>query len=50
VIVIACYVLFLGSYAIDIHHMVRHDRLRLGGSQTAQETAAGTPVRAATEP
>ncbi len=28
VIVIACYVLFLGSYAVDIHHMVRHDRLR----------------------
>ena len=50
VIVIACYVLFLGSYAVDIHHMVRHDTLRLGGSQAAQEAAAGKPVRGAAEP
>ena len=35
VIVIACYVLFLGSYAVDIHHMVRHDTLRLGGPHAA---------------
>ena len=28
VIVIACYVLFLGSYAVDIHHMVQQDKLR----------------------
>lgn len=29
VVVIACFVLFLGSYAVDIHHMVKHDRLYL---------------------
>ncbi len=28
VVVIGCFVLFLGSYAIDIHHMVRNDKLR----------------------
>lgn len=50
VIVIACYVLFLGSYAVDIHHMVRHDRLRPGGSQTAQQAAAGKPARVTAEP
>jgi hypothetical protein len=50
VIVIACYVLFLGSYAVDIHHMVRHDTLRLGGPQDAQKVAAGKPARVAAEP
>jgi len=29
VIVIACYVLFVGSYAVDIHQMIRDDKLRL---------------------
>jgi len=29
VIVIGCFVLFLGSYAVDIYHMIRNDRLRL---------------------
>lgn len=28
VIVIACFVLFIGSYAVDIFYMVRHDKLR----------------------
>lgn len=37
VIVIACFVLFIGSYAADIFHMVRHDKLRFrrgGGSSS----------------
>lgn len=29
VVVIGCFVLFLGSYAFDIYHMIRNDRLRL---------------------
>lgn len=48
VIVIACYVLFLGSYAIDIHHMVRHDRLRPAPAAPAK-AAAGKAVRATVE-
>lgn len=43
VIVIACYVLFLGSYGVDIHHMVRHDRLRPAA------ITAGQAARAAVE-
>ena len=50
VIVIACYVLFLGSYAVDIHHMVRHDTLRLGGPQTVQKAVTGKPVQVIAEP
>lgn len=29
VVVIGCFVLFLGTYAVDIYHMVREDKLRL---------------------
>jgi hypothetical protein len=40
VVVLGCFVLFLGSYAVDIHHMIRRDRLRLGGDGTS----TGMPV------
>ena len=30
VVIISCFVLFLGSYAVDIHHMISRDKLRLG--------------------
>jgi hypothetical protein len=49
VIVIACYVLFLGSYAVDIHHMVRHDTLRLGGPHATWKAATGKPGPVAAE-
>ena len=49
VIVIACYVLFLGSYAVDIHHMVRHDTLRLGGPHATRKAATGKPGPVAAE-
>lgn len=39
VIVIACYVLFLGSYAVDIHHVVRQDRLRPARTKATKATA-----------
>lgn len=37
VIVIACYVLFLGSYAVDIHHMVRQDQPRIDSRPVASK-------------
>lgn len=40
VIVIGCYVLFLGSYAVDIHHMVRQGQLRPGQLPAAEASAA----------
>lgn len=49
VIVIACYVLFLGSYAVDIHHMVRHDLLRLDRSPRAEGTGEEDAMRASAE-
>ena len=49
VIVIACYVLFLGSYAVDINHMVRHDTLRLGGPHATRKAATGKPGPVAAE-
>lgn len=46
VIVIACFVLFLGSYSVDIYHMIRHGQLRLGGRQPSPKTGdAQLPVR-----
>lgn len=49
VIVIACYVLFLGSYAVDIHHMVRHDRLRPGNSPAVAKVTAGESAQVMAE-
>ncbi|MEI8180525.1 hypothetical protein [Aestuariivirga sp.] len=48
VLVIACYVLFLGSYAVDIHDMVRRDKLRLPVSAAATKalTTAEGPAAA----
>lgn len=44
VIVIACYVLFLGSYGVDIHHMVRNDRLRSPAGEPAQSRRRKGPA------
>ena len=43
VVVIGAFVVFLGSYAVDLHHMVRNDRLRLGepGKTTTTDTPQG---------
>ena len=51
VIVIGAYVIFLGSYAVDIHHMVRNDRLSLKIAPAADQPKAAsgttTPAMAA---
>lgn len=49
VIVIACYVLFLGSYAVDIHHMVRNDQLRTDRPLVAKTTVVEEAARASAE-
>ena len=48
VLVIACFVLFFGSYAVDIHDMVRRDKLRLPVSAAATKalTTAEGPAAA----
>lgn len=43
VIVIACFVLFLGSYGLDIYHMIRHGKLKLG--RTRPQPKADDPAR-----
>lgn len=44
VLIIGCFVLFLGSYAVDIHHMVGRDKLRLGARRPAREAGAASPA------
>jgi hypothetical protein len=45
VIVIASFVLFFGSYAVDIYHMVRHRKLRFGTRRAAiKSDDANMPV------
>jgi|GEM_PF-5522198 len=44
VIVITCFVLFLGSYGVDIHHMIRHGKLQLGNRQPRAGAGAAEPA------
>lgn len=44
VIVIACFVLFLGSYGIDTYHMIRHRKLKLGRRNTATGADGAKPA------
>lgn len=46
VIVIGCFVLFLGSYAVDIYHMIRNDRLRLNVVRNRPSLSAGETKKA----
>jgi hypothetical protein len=56
VVVIGAFVIFLGSYAVDIHHMVREDTLRLkigrpGDNRSgAADLPAPAPVTVAKDP
>ena len=48
VIVTGAFVIFIGSYAVDIHHMVRHDTLRLkrpgAGDRMSDAAELSTPA------
>lgn len=44
VLIVSCFVLFLGSYAVDIHHMVRRDRLRLSELPSGRQARAVEPA------
>lgn len=46
VIVIGAYVIFLGSYAVDIHDMVRQDKLRLKPARPEDAPEGAAPLAA----